>query len=185
MKAIILNLFIAVGLFLGSCSDQSSVTGPSQQDPQSQSTLTLIKLGTKSLHKPISISQTINGNTGGSIDIVGSFDDGVIQVNGTLTVPAGAYVGNQTITVYMEGTYAVLDFGPSPFTFDIPLNFTMEISGVDLHGINPHDIVFGYISDDDSITPISMGTTASNKNNGILSVYDAQLPHFSRYGWGK
>ena len=185
MKAIILNLFIAVGLFLGGWSDQSSINGP-QQDPQSSSTL--INLGVKSLHKPISIEKTINGNTGGSIDIIGSFDDGLIQVNGTLTVPAGAYVGNQTITVYMEGTYAVLDFGPSPFTFDIPLNFTMEITGVDLTGINPHNIVFGYIADDGSVTPItlaSMGNTARNKQKGILAVYDAQLPHFSRYGWSK
>ena len=183
MKAIILNLFIAVGLFLGGCSDQSYLTGPSQQDPQSSSTL--IKLGTKSLQKAISISKTINGNTGGSIAIVGSFDDGQIQVNGTLTVPAGAYTGDQTITVLMEGQYAVLDFGPSPFTFDKPLLFTMEISGVDLKGINPHDIVFVYIADDGSVTPIALGTTASNKNKGILSVYDAQIPHFSRYGWAK
>ena len=183
MKAIILNLFIAVGLFLGGCSDQSSLTGPSQQGPQSSSTL--IKLGTKILQKAISISKTINGSNGGQIDIVGSFDDGQIQVNGTLTVPAGAYTGDQTITVLMEGTYAVLDFGPSPFTFDIPLNFTMEITGLKIKG-STKNIQFVYISSDGSVSPVEMnGTTVAAPNGKSLSVYDAQLPHFSRYGWAK
>ena len=182
MKAIILNLFIAVGLFLGGCSDQSSLTGPSQQNPQSS---TFIDLGTKSLQKTISISKTINGNTGGQINIVGSFDNGQIQVNGTLTVPAGAYSGNQTITVYMDGQYAVLDFGPSPFTFNIPLNFTMEITGLKLTG-NTKNIRFVYIADDGSVTPVEMnGTTVADKKGKVLSVTDAQIPHFSRYGWAK
>lgn len=183
MKSIILNLFIAVGIFLGGCSEQSSLTGPLQQGPQSSSTL--INLGTKSLHKPISIAKTINGNNGGSIDIIGSFDNGEIQVNGTLTVPAGAYTGNQTITVFMEGTYAVLDFGPSPFTFDKPLLFTMEITGIKLTG-NTKNIHFVYIADDGTVLPVEMsGTTVADKKGKMLSVYDAQLPHFSRYGWSK
>lgn len=181
MKAIILNLFIAVGFFLSGCSDQSSLTGPSQQDPQSS----LIKLGTSGLHKPIFISKTIDGKKGGSIDIVGSFGKKV-KVNGTLTVPAGAYKGKQTITVLMEGEYAVLDFGPSPFTFDIPLNFTMEITGIDLRGINKNKIHFVYFPDDGSSQPVEMqGTTVADKKGNMLSVYDAQLPHFSRYGWSK
>ena len=185
MKAIILNLFIAVGLFLSGCSDQSSLTGPSQQDPQSSSDLTLISLGTNGLSKSFTVSKTINGNNGGQIDIVGSFDDGQIQVNGTLTVPAGAYSGNQTITVRMDGQYAVLDFGPSPFTFDIPLNFTMEITGLKITG-NTKNIRFVYIADDGSVTPVEMqGTTVVAANGKSLSVYNAQLPHFSRYGWAK
>jgi len=181
MKSIILSFFIAVGLFFAGCSEQSSINSP-QQDSQ----LSLVKMSDgNSLHKTISVSKTINGNIGGSLDIVGSFDLGIIQVNGTLTVPPGAYQGNQTITAYMDGVYAVIDFGPSPFIFDIPLNFTMEITGVKLTG-NVNAIKFVYIAPDGTMQPVELnGTTEADRKGNMLSVYDAQLPHFSRYGWAK
>ncbi len=188
MKAIILNLFIAVGLFLSGCSDQSSLTGPSQQNLQSSDPFVSLGDANLSLHKddPLYVEQTINGNTGGTMSIVGSFDEDKIHVNGTLTVPAGAYTGDQTITVYMKGEKAVIDFGPSPFTFNIPLQFTMEITGVKIKDKDEDKIRFIYLDGYGNVTPVEMqGTTVANKKNKTLSVYGAQLPHFSRYGWAK
>ncbi|PJA99366.1 MAG: hypothetical protein CO128_03815 [Ignavibacteriales bacterium CG_4_9_14_3_um_filter_30_11] len=185
MKSTILSFFIAVGLFFAGCSDQASINGPTNQDLQPSSNL--IGLGTNGLQKAITISKTINGDVGGQIDIVGSFGSGLgaIQVNGTLTVPAGAYSGDQTISVNMNGHYAVVDFGPSPFTFDIPLNFSMEITNVILSG-NISAIHFIYIADDGTTAPVELqGETVANKEGRTLSVTGAQLPHFSRYGWAK
>ena len=103
MKSIILSFFIAVGLFFAGCSDQSSISSP-QQDPQ----LSIMQMS-NGLHKPVTIKKNINGTVGGQIDMAGSFD-GVVSVDASLTVPAGAFQGSMDISMYMEGSLAVIDF---------------------------------------------------------------------------
>lgn len=179
MKSIILSFFIVVGLFFAGCSEQSSINSP-QQDSQ----LSFVKMSDNSLHKPVTVTKNINGTVGGVVDMAGSFD-GVVNVNATLTVPAGAFQGRMDITLFMEGTLAVIDFGPTPFTFDIPLNFSMTISGLTLNGADKK-LQFVYIAPDGSLQPIELnGTTQVNHIGDVLSVTNAQIPHFSRYGWSK
>ena len=178
MKSIILSFFIAVGLFFAGCSDQSSISSP-QQDPQ----LSIMQMS-NGLHKPVTIKKNIDGTVGGQIDMAGSFD-GVVSVDASLTVPAGAFQGSMDISMYMEGSLAVIDFGPTPFTFDIPLNFSMTISGLNLIGVDKK-LQFVYIAPNGSLQPIELnGTTNVDQVNDRLTVTNAQIPHFSRYGWAK
>lgn len=187
MKNYLTILLLSAGLFLVGCSNDSSLIGPTQQVVQS--TNSFVQLSDDlSLQKddPLYIVQTVNGDNGGQIDIVGSFDKGKIQVNGTLTVPTGAYSGNLTITILMEGKEAVIDFGPSSHTFASPLLLTMEITGVKIKKKDQDQIHFVYLDNDGTITPVEMlGTTVANSSDRMLSVYDAPISHFSRYGWSK
>lgn len=188
MKNFLTILLLSVGLFLVGCSNDSSLVGPSQENLQS-STSSFVALGDNlSLQKddPLYVVKTVNGDNGGTVDIVGSFDKGKIQVNGTLTVPAGAYSGELTITVLMQGKEAVIDFGPSSHTFTTPLLFTMEITGVKIKKKDQDKIHFVYLDDNGSLTPVEiLGTTVANSSDRMLSVYDAPISHFSRYGWAK
>ncbi|PIW68972.1 MAG: hypothetical protein COW08_09680 [Ignavibacteriales bacterium CG12_big_fil_rev_8_21_14_0_65_30_8] len=187
MKNFLTILLLSVGLFLVGCSNDSSLVGPTQQNIQSSSSF--IALGDNlSLQKsdPLYIVKTVNGNTGGQIDIVGSFDKGKIEVNGTLTVPAGAYSGDLDITILMEGKEAVIDFGPSSITFETPLLFTMEVVGVKIKKKDQGQIHFVYLDGNGTLTPVELlGTTVVNSKDRMLSVYDAPITHFSRYGWAK
>ena len=188
MKNFLTILLLSVGLFLVGCSNDSSLVGPSQENLQS-STSSFISLSDDlSLQKddPLYIVKTVNGDNGGQIDIVGSFDKGKIQVNGTLTIPAGAYSGDLTITVLMEGKEAIIDFGPSSHTFSTPLLFTMEMNGVKIKKKDQDKIHFVYLDGKGTLTPVEMlGTTVVNSSDRMLSVYDAPISHFSRYGWAK
>jgi len=178
MKRLILFSFVALGLIFAGCSDQSSLVGPSQQiSPQQGSAL--IALPVSSLDKSIEASEEINGVVGGTIKFEGTLNSGQIAVEGTLVIPAGAFTGTKNISIKSDNTTASFQFGPSG-TFDAPLSFSAKISGLNL---NVNNVNFVYAADNGSLIPTA--NEGVGYNDGTLYINNAQLGHFSRYGWGK
>lgn len=184
MKRILGIFFLAVGLFFAGCSDQSSIVGPSANVKQ-QLNKTPIALNLHSLNKQITVSKDIEGSVGGSIVIEESLDGGNVTLNGNLVIPAGAFEGTMNISATLDDHTASFDFGPSPTSFNKSLSFTMAISGLDLTNVNPNDVVFGYTAPNGDFSTISYGNVNVDQSNGILSVTNANLKHFSRYNWVK
>ncbi len=179
MKRLILFSFVAFGLILAGCSDQSSLVGPTQQNIQQQQGLTLIDLPVSSLDKSIKASEKINGEKGGTIEFEGTLKGGKIKVEGSLVIPAGAFEGTRKITIKLRKKTASFDFGPSG-TFDKPLIFNAEVSGLNLNGNNAS---FVYVSKKGGMSTVN--NDASGIRDGNLYVVNARLDHFSRYGWAK
>lgn len=178
MRRIISFTFVALGLILIGCSDQSSLVGPAQQISQQQGR-TLIDLPVSSLDKSIKASEKIDGAEGGTIEFEGTLSNGKIKIEGSLVIPAGAFTGTRKISIKTDKTTASFKFGPSG-TFDIPLLFSATISGLDLDGNN---VDFVYVGQNGEL--INIVSEASGINDGVLYVVNAQLNHFSRYGWSK
>ncbi len=178
MKRLILFSFVALGLFLAGCSDQSSLVGPTQQISQQQGR-TLIGLPISSLNKSIKASEKIDGAVGGTIEFEGTISDGQIKVEGKLVIPAGAFTGTRNISIKSDKATASFKFGPSG-TFDKPLLFSAKISGLNLNGNNAG---FVYVEQNGGLTNIA--SDGSGIDNGTLYVINAELGHFSRYGWSK
>lgn len=178
MKRLILFSFVVLGLFLAGCSDQSSLVGPTQQISQQQGR-TLIGLPISSLNKSIKASEKINGAEGGTIEFEGKLKGGKIKVEGKLVIPAGAFNGTRKISIKLDKKTASFKFGPSG-TFDKPLLFSAEISGLKVKGNNAD---FVYIGKNNNLTTVV--NDASGIDDGTVYVVNAQLNHFSRYGWGK
>lgn len=178
MKRLILFSFVALGLIFAGCSDQSSLVGPTQQiSPQQGSAL--IALPVSSLDKSIEASEEIDGAVGGTIKFEGTLNGGQIAVEGTLVIPAGAFTGTKNISVKSDNSTASFQFGPSG-TFDVPLSFSAKISGLNL---SVNNVNFVYAADNGSLSPAA--NSAVGYSGGTLFVTNAQVPHFSRWGWAK
>ncbi len=178
MRRVILFSFVVFGLILAGCSNQSSLVGPTQQISQQQGRV-LIDLPVSSLDKSIEASEKIDGAEGGTIEFEGTLKGGDIKVEGSLVIPAGAFSGTRKISVKTDNGTASFKFGPSG-TFDIPLSFSAKISGLNL---DVNDVTFVYASDNGNMT--TTVNSAVGYDDGTLYITNAQLPHFSRYGWAK
>ena len=67
--------------------------------------------------------------------------------------------------------------------FNRIVKYTITISGIDLSGVNPNTLDFVYVAQDGSIHQIVYDSIYMNAASGILKVTNAQLNHFSRYGF--
>lgn len=96
-------------------------------------------------------------------------------------VPAGAFSGTKTISATLNSETLYADFTPTPLTFNTPIYYTVEYFGVNLAGIDPANVDFYYI--DGSGNMVKAPYAEIHVEDGWLCVVDAQLPHFSRYGF--
>ncbi|PJA97939.1 MAG: hypothetical protein CO128_09955, partial [Ignavibacteriales bacterium CG_4_9_14_3_um_filter_30_11] len=65
-------------------------------------------------------------------------------------------------------------------TFNIPVLFSATITGLNLNGSNAS---FVYVDNNGGMTNVT--SDASGISDDGLYVINAQLNHFSRYGWAK
>ena len=179
----ILTIFL---LILAGCADLNSPPEPAN----SASAKSLLKLPVpgSSLLSDFTTSQSINGSIGGSIDIYHEYYDvnnQLIKIYGTLTIPQGAFSGTKNISIVVSSDFAMVDFFPSPTTFNVPLLLNLTYEGVNLTGIDEEDIDFYYI-DSNSINFIQITKESKDcdSQQGRLSVENAVIGHFSRFGWG-
>lgn len=131
--------------------------------------------------------ERIVGNLGGDLEIVGSYEsiDGEVTVQAELIVPAGSYKGAKVLTLKHEGFYVDVELSPH-MNFDSPVYLNVTMTGVDLSDISdPSELEFVYFAEDGSIEEVSYSSMTVDLENGVLQVVNAQLNHFSRYGWAK
>ncbi len=185
MKKLIMILALAA-LFLFGCQDENSIVEPvNNQVQQSQNGphwLTFPADQQSSVEQLFYLSKYINGSTGGGFYFYGNMSK-EIYVQGELDVPAGAYEGTKKMGVTLNSESVTADFSPSPTTFNKPILYSIEYYGVDLSGINPNKIDFYYIDGNGNLVKAKYSSIKVDVSTGFLAVYDAQLPHFSRYGF--
>jgi hypothetical protein len=130
----------------------------------------------------------ITKSSGGSIKIYFPTKNNG-SLTGTLVFPAGAVSADVTVTLSMDKQSMreiKLDFSPSAvFLKPAILNFVAY--GLDLSWIKPStEIGFFYYN---PVTGKSERMIADkvvvNVSNGYMYCLNAQVPHFSRYGFGR
>ncbi len=182
-----LMLIIALGtLFLFGCQDESSIVEPVDTQIQQPQTgkhwLTFSDNQKNSIEELYYLSKWINGTSGGGFYFHGTMSSDV-YVAGQLYVPAGAYEGAKKMGVTLNSETVTADFSPSPTTFEKPVLYSIEYYGVDLSGINPNKVDFYYIDGNGKLVKAKYDNIVIDVDKGLLAVYKAQLPHFSRYGF--
>ena len=129
-------------------------------------------------------SFVVDGSKGGRVSVKYSWKDGrgyPVSLTAELVIPKGAYKGSLEFDMLFDLENYAMELYPSPFTFDKPVDFSMYFYGVDLSQFAGSDIDFNYLDRE--------GETVESKfihydlGNGTLQVWNAQLHHFSRYGW--
>lgn len=133
----------------------------------------------------ISTSKLVKGSEETLLDLNTSVQGGLfgnIQVNATLRFLRGSFEGERYVSMSINSEYGTASFSPSG-TFDIPAIYNATIMGLDLSGINPDEIQFVYMDTDGKYYPIDVQHIYVEPQSGKLQVINAQIPHFSRYGW--
>lgn len=185
MKKILLTIAVAA-LFLFGCQDENSIVGPVQKQVQQTQNnhqwLTFPADQQSSIEQLFYLSKSIDGAYGGGFYFRGNMSR-EIYVNGKISVPASAYTGTKKIGITLNSESVSADFSPSPTTFNKPVLYSIEYYGVDLSNINPAQIDFYYIDGNGNLVKAKYSSIKVDVKTGFLAVYDAQLPHFSRYGF--
>ncbi|MBU1680036.1 MAG: hypothetical protein KKD86_14495 [Bacteroidetes bacterium] len=180
MKKALALLAVASLLFFG-CAENSSVVGPEQS-----SSSEVVKLSSQSTGKyqnniqsDYSVSELIDGAEGGKIKF--SFDDD--DIKGDLKIPGGAFDSEQEITITISSSEAVIDFGPSPFSFNKNLEFSITYKGVELNPSDEKNLKFVYFDGNGQQTDVDYEKIKVDVRKGELGIKGAKLEHFSRYGF--
>lgn len=175
-----LSTIVLISLIFVRCTDPISVNNPVEISKDKVTWLTINNEGGLSIEGTRTWSKFINGSNGGFFYGTKSLSSSV-SAYVEIWVPAGAFNGYKTISATLSSASVYADFAPTPMTFNTPIFYTVEYFGVDLSGIDPTNIDFYYI--DGSGNMVKAEYSEIYVENGWLCVVDAQLSHFSRYGF--
>jgi hypothetical protein len=191
MKKLLTALAMLLVFFVG-CSDQSSITEPTgsatnAQTSQYKEPNWLVSLPSSSLgvETVTSASKLCDGSKDNQIYIdkhIPGGPYGEVHVQSTLVIKKNSFSGFLTISTSIDDQNLTTTFGPS-YVFNQPLEYTLQLEGVDLRGVDPKTVDFVYQSADGSIHTCQHDQIEFDFNNGRIKVQKALIPHFSRYGF--
>jgi hypothetical protein len=192
MKKLLILVAMA-SLVLFGCSDlgTNNMTNPVSSSSSAQSK-TIIQLPAAANGQRIedinTVSKTILSLLGGNVSLTDSYTTSTgstVSVNASLSIPPLAFNGlTMTFSITSDPTTASLEFGPHT-TFNKPLTLNVTYTGIDLSDSSSDGIGFYYISDDGTFYPINNSGITYDAATQTLTVHNAQINHFSRYGFAK
>jgi hypothetical protein len=180
------TLMLMVFALLFGCTPDANITSP--EDSAIKPTAQLIKLPAMksglSIETDLTRYKYINGTTGGTFAESFEFQsvNGIVSINSQLVFPANSFSGGKSIKQTFNTETASLEFGPA-MQFNIPVQYTLSVSGLDLQGIDQDSLDFVYVAQDGSITGVEYDSIIVNVAAGTITVNNALLNHFSRYGF--
>lgn len=190
MKKLII-IIAAFAFILFGCQDENSLVEPSANfavqnltkgKPVKNDDLTLNSNDDVRSH--YAKTYTIDGKKGGRIRETHTWLDSSgnsVVMEAYLTIPRNAFEGKLTFDIIFDLENLSVELYPSPYTFDKPVLLDLLFEGVDLSGFDTSNMEFEYQSPDGTTYEVLYESKTIEAN--YLEVVQAQLPHFSRYGW--
>lgn len=127
---------------------------------------------------------TVDGKKGGRLSIKHSWKDASgspVSLTAELIIPRKAFEGVENFDMIFDLENYSMELYPSPFEFDIPVEFSMYFYGLDLSAFAGAELDFNYL--DGEQEDLEYYYKDVDFTNGNLVVWGAKLHHFSRYGW--
>ncbi|MCF6269835.1 MAG: hypothetical protein L3J41_09000 [Melioribacteraceae bacterium] len=176
MKKIVILLAL-ISFAFWACSENTGIT-----TPDSSKTERVLKFKANSISQLMktTVSKSIDGEKGGTIEIDFESADGEIKVKGEIIFPKDSFDGTEDISVSMAGDYAALDFGPS-MTFEKSVELNLSLEGVEVN--TDDNVSFQFIENGGDLSPIEYGSITVDVDDEKVIVDDAKINHFSRYGF--
>ena len=184
MKFFLFSLLLLAAFLLGCAETPISPTVLEKQSYE------LIKLPPKSglsVEAIYSKTTTINGETGGEIEIAESYvaaGGQTVEIYAQIIIPANAFTGDVPVTMTIDDEYAAVWFTPH-MVFSEPVTLKMSFKGIDLNELmlasGKYDLM--YISDDGTFELVGHDEVQVIESQGEIRVQKAYLNHFSRYGF--
>jgi hypothetical protein len=184
MKKLLTFLIFSALVFFG-CNQESEITSPVDTGPILNKKLISLPLPSSGLTiEAWTDFKEVNGNYGGEFysDYSYQSSTGTVNQYSTLDFYAGAFSGVKTISQTFNTGGAAMQFGPS-MQFQAVVKYSYKITGIDVSGINPNTLDFVYIDANGDMYPVNYESVSMDEATGMLEVVDAEIPHFSRYGF--
>jgi hypothetical protein len=183
----IYTLSIASLLFFFGCDQGSDLISPLSESPTKQLKLISIPApsGGLSVETLVTKYKEIDGDDGGEFTANFSYSGGpfgTVIVESELDFDSDAFEGERLISQTLDTDFAAMKFGPSMQFYD-DIGLDLVITGLDLSGIDPNTLDFVYINEDGTIEHVEYDDIIVNVSTGTIEVDDAELTHFSRYGF--
>ncbi len=135
-----------------------------------------------SLHKAVYLSKEIDGTVGGLITYKATMDSGV-KLDYQLQFLPGSFDGVKTISVSLDDNSFIGEYAPHGYFYK-PAILSIKVKNADLSFISDDDdLHFVYMSSDGHLEFIDHRKLRINIDRGILDLRNAEIPHFSRYGF--
>ncbi len=190
----LLTFVLLVGIFLTSCQDDSSIL---QSDSELDGTTILIVNENLEEHIDIVFEYTkvkdnfartyiIIGDKGGKIIEKHTWTNGTetLKLEAYLTIPAGAFEDTLTFDMVVDPNLLSVEFHPTPFTFNVPIILDLKFKGIsEDYKIDSDSLDFQYYKVDGTFEEVDYKSVEWDPIDREIKVFDAELHHFSRYGW--
>ena len=186
MKKLLTLSLLSFLLFFG-CNQDSEVTSPVNNSPNSQ--LKLISLpapsGGLGVETLVTRYKEIDGHDGGEFEADFRYQGGpygYIDVDSDLDFDDHSFEGTKVISQTLDTDFALITFGPS-MQFNKSVEYDLRIEGLDLSNVNPETLDFVYIDANGNMYSVDYDYVTMDASSGMLKVKNAELNHFSRYGF--
>ena len=127
---------------------------------------------------------TINSEKGGKVYLKHKWkneNNELAKLTAVLDIPEGAFSGDLTFEIIFDLENYAVELYPSPYKFGKPLLLDLIFENVDLTNFDPNVFVFDYL--DGEQENIKYKSIDIRLDQGSVRVREAELNHFSRYGW--
>jgi len=180
---ITLTTLLLFAVFLFGCAD-NPISPVKNDNNHSYQMIKLPKKSGMSVETIFSVTQTIDGDDGGTIRLNESYvaaDGHSVEIYIKLKVKKNSFTGVVDFTITADDEFAAVHFSPA-MTFDKPVELDLKFEGLDLD-LTTGDYDFVFIDDDGNVEVIGYNAIHVNESQGKVWVTKADIPHFSRYAF--
>jgi hypothetical protein len=184
MKKFLL-IFALIGLLFYGCTNDHDITSPEQSTNIEPNWIKLPTPEGLQLNTDYTQTMAINGTQGGYLTCNFSYSGGSygqVSASAELIITFGSYPGKKSISITLSDQNTSVIFGPE-LNFNSDVFYSVTYTGINLTGIDPQTVKFAYIANDGTTQIAQHEGITVNLSTGTLSVHNARLPHFSRYGF--
>ena len=185
-----LYTLIILALFVIGCKDNSNIVSPVDNTVNANDVvsnpnwITLPPSTETALKKDVAVSKLIRDYEDSELEINTRYwsRSGRISIYAEAEFQKFSFKGQRYVTMSVNDEFGTTSFSPSG-TWAKPVIFNLCIIGLDLHDVDPSKVDFVYMAPDGSYHKANYESIYVNTRWGVLQVVNAQLPHFSRWGF--
>ena len=175
-----------LSLVVVGCSEQSSVLAPVNETTITEPNwIALPSNNSLSVNADASVSRLLYGVNESLLEINTGYAGGKfgwVSITANARFQRNSFTGSRYTTMSVNDQFGAATFSPSG-TFTKPVIYNLTIMGVDLTNVDPSKVSFVYMSPDGKYYKPVYERIYVEKQSGKLQIINAQLPHFSRYGF--
>ena len=189
MKKLKLFALVLMLPFLFACQEESSLVGPEKVSASSSEPnwISLPSSDASQLKKVFSVTELITVQSGGVIRLDEAYEGGPfgnVSLSAEIKFAPGTINEDTYFTMAFDDEAGVITFSPS-CTFNNEAPLTISLKGINLNDVDTDEIGFVYYDANGEYVEVDSKRLWAKTIDGSLGILQAQIPHFSRYGFTK